>query len=153
MLNSVATPRVNPPPFMTKTPEKGLTIGRLAKRAGVNLETIRYYQQRKLLAVPPAQGAYRYYPLATVDRIRFIKRAQELGFSLAEINELLKLDETRDRRLIRKIANSKLGQIEQKLADLARMQQMLQHVVQACEHTGLQQPCPIIASLSAQSRE
>ena len=133
---------------MTKMPEKGLTIGRLARRAGVNIETIRYYQQRELLPVPPAQGAYRYYPVNTVDRIRFIKRSQELGFTLAEIADLLKLDASRDRRLIRKIASGKLEQIGQKLADLHRMQETLQHLVNACHHSRLEQPCPIIASLS-----
>src|SRR5690554_6600564 len=61
-----------------------LTIGRLAKAAGVGVETVRYYQQRGLLSVPPRRGAFRYYPQQAVGRIRFIKRAQELGFSLDE---------------------------------------------------------------------
>jgi len=66
-----------------------LTIGRLASAAGVGVETVRYYQQRELLPIPAASGAFRQYPSDLVNRIRFVKRAQELGFSLAEINELL----------------------------------------------------------------
>src|SRR4051812_21844577 len=69
-----------------------LTIGRLARAADVGVETIRYYQDRELLPVPPSSGAFRYYPLSLVERIRFIKQAQELGFSLEEIRELLQLE-------------------------------------------------------------
>ena len=74
-------------------PDGSLTVGRLARAAEVGIETVRYYQQRKLLPVPEAHGAFRHYNADAVDRIRFIKRAQELGFSLAEIGELLKLQE------------------------------------------------------------
>lgn len=133
---------------MKKSLSADLTIGRLAKQAGVNIETIRYYQQRKLLPVPPTRGAFRYYPPEMAERIHFIKRSQELGFTLTEIGELLQLDETRDRRRIRKIASGKLEQIEQKLADLARMQETLRHLVNACHDSSLEHPCPIIESLS-----
>lgn len=128
-----------------------LTIGRLADAAGVNIETIRYYQKRELLPVPPSKGAFRHYPVEMVDRIRFIKRSQELGFTLAEITDLLRLDKTRDRKIIRNIASDKLQQIEQKLADLTRMQATLQHLVAACHGSSMQQPCPIIASLASQA--
>ncbi len=125
-----------------------LTIGRLAKAAQVNIETVRYYQQRKLIPIPPSTGAFRYYPAEMVDRIRFIKRAQELGFTLIEIADLLKLTQNTDRKTVRKIAGNKLVQIEQKLQDLARMQQTLQQLITACEHSRTNQACPIIASLS-----
>ena len=75
----------------------------------------RYYQQRKLLPVPPSSGAFRYYPMSLVARIRFSKRAQELGFSLDAIGELLALEEGVDRASIRRIATDRLLQIEPKL--------------------------------------
>lgn len=131
---------------MTTSPE--LTIGRLARAAGVGVETVRYYQQRKLLPVPAARGAYRQYPFAMVDRIRFVKRAQELGFSLDEIAGLLRLHDGSDRASIRKIANVRLTQIGAKLADLQRMESVLKHLITACEHTKANLPCPIIETLA-----
>lgn len=126
-----------------------LTIGKLAKLAGVGVETIRYYQQRGLLPVPNSQGAYRHYPVALSDRIRFVKRAQELGFSLEEIAELLSLEDGTDRDAIRNIAKERLLQIQSKLNDLTRMKKTLVHLVVECEHTGKEQPCPIIGTLTA----
>lgn len=125
-----------------------LTIGRLAAAAAVGVETIRYYQRRELLPVPEGDGGIRRYPAALVDRIRFIKRAQELGFSLDEITELLRLEDGANRRSIRRIATDRLAQIDRKLADLRAMQKLLRHLVDACEHTKADMPCPIIASLT-----
>lgn len=130
-------------------PAEALTIGRLARAADVGVETIRYYQERKLLPVPPSTGAFRYYPVSLVERIRFIKRAQELGFSLDEITELLQLEEGADRASIRRIATDRLAQIEHKLSDLRRMQKVLKHLVSECEHTSAEFPCPIIGTLAA----
>jgi len=132
---------------MLTTPTETLTIGKLAKAAGVGVETIRYYQQRDLLPVPASSGAYRHYPASLGKRIKFIKRAQELGFSLAEIAELLSLEDGTDRASIRRIANTRLGEIQAKLTDLRRMKTALSHLIDDCEHTGKEQPCPIIASL------
>ena len=84
------------------------------------------------------------YPFAMVDRIRFVKRAQELGFSLDEIAGLLRLHDGSDRASIRKIANVRLTQIGAKLADLQRMESVLKHLITACEHTKANLPCPII---------
>jgi Hg(II)-responsive transcriptional regulator len=126
-----------------------LTIGRLARAANVGIETVRYYQQRKLLPVPAARGAFRHYDPALADRIRFIKRAQELGFSLDEIAQLLRLQDGADRRAIRRISSERLQQIEAKLSDLKRMQHALKHLVTACKKTDVDRPCPIIATLSA----
>lgn len=128
-----------------------LTIGRLAKAANVGIETVRYYQQRKLLPVPPPRGAFRHYAPELAGRIRFIKRAQELGFSLEEINELLRLQDGADRRAIRRISSERLDQIESKLADLKRMQRALKHLIAECEHTAASKPCPIIETLSERS--
>ena len=125
-----------------------LTIGRLARAAGVGVETVRYYQQRKLLPTPAASAGFRQYPAALVNRIRFVKRAQELGFSLDEIAGLLRLEDGSDRASIRNIAGARLAQIETKLADLRRMAQALNHLITACEHTGSNVPCPIIETLA-----
>lgn len=132
---------------MNATATKSLTIGRLASAAGVGVETIRYYQQRALLPVPSAVGAYRHYPVELIARIRFIKRAQELGFSLDEIAELLRLEDGADRNSIRRIASDRLDQIVQKLSDLKRMQKALNHLITQCEHTQADLPCPIIFTL------
>jgi len=126
---------------------ESLTIGRLARAADVGVETIRYYQDRKLLPVPESEGAFRYYPLSLVERIRFIKRAQELGFSLEEVRELLQLEDGTDRRSIRRVAADRLSQIEAKLADLKRMQRVLKDLMTECEHTKADLPCPIIGTL------
>ena len=128
-----------------------LTIGRLARAADVGVETIRYYQDRQLLPVPPSDGAFRYYPLSLVERIRFIKRAQELGFSLEEVRELLQLEDGADRVSIRRVAGERLSQIEAKLADLKRMQRVLRDLLTECEHTKAGLPCPIIGTIRGQA--
>ena len=89
-----------------------LTIGRLARAAGVGIETIRYYQRRELLPLPePHDGAFRHYPPRLVDRIHFIKRSQELGFSLDEIAKLLQFEDGADRRAIRSLAGAHLADV------------------------------------------
>ena len=85
--------------------------------------------------------------VALTARIHFIKRAQELGFSLDEITELLRLEDGTHRDTIRRIASDRLDQIEKKLLDLTRMKKTLKHLVSECEHTRGDLPCPIIASL------
>ena len=129
-------------------PDRGLTIGRLASAADVGVETVRYYQQRKLLPVPASQGSFRRYDEGLVQRIRFIKRAQELGFALEEIRELLRLNDGTDRRAIRRISSARLGQIENKLNDLNRMRKALKHLIAKCEVSETNCPCPIIETLS-----
>ena len=137
---------------MRPSPEpKSLTIGRLARAADVGVETIRYYQDRKLLPVPTSTGAFRYYPVRLVERIRFIKQAQELGFSLDEIGELLQLEDGADRGSIRRIAAERLLQIEAKLGDLKRMQRVLKGLLTECEHTEANLPCPIIGTIREQT--
>ena len=133
---------------MSATAAPELTIGRFARVAGVGVETIRYYQERGLLPVPPTASAFRYYPVDLVGRIRFVKRAQDLGFTLDEIAELLRLEDGGDRALIQSIAAQRLEQIALKVADLRRMQRVLKQLVDECEHTRLGLPCPIIGSLT-----
>lgn len=137
---------------MASTTSPSLTIGRLARSAGVGVETIRYYQQRGLLPLPATIGAYRHYPVTLIERIRFIKRAQELGFSLDEIAGLLRLEDGIDRSSIRQIASDRLKQIELKLSDLRRMQKVLKHLVTECAHTRADLPCPIIATLAVDTQ-
>ncbi len=129
-----------------------LTIGRLAKAAAVGVETIRYYQERALLPLPESDGTYRQYPVALVRRIRFIKRAQELGFTLAEIASLLALQDGTDRQSVRAIAGARIGQIDTKLADLRRMRRTLRHMLDACEHSVAGVPCPIIEAIASSAQ-
>lgn len=124
------------------------TIGQLARSAGVGVETIRYYQRRALLPVPQVASGFRFYPKVLVERIRFIKRAQELGFTLDEIATLLQLEDADDRIAIRKVAADRLQQVEGKLADLQKMQRMLSGLIHECESTGKTQACPIIHALA-----
>ncbi|MDT8385732.1 MAG: MerR family DNA-binding protein [Gammaproteobacteria bacterium] len=129
--------------------EAALTIGQLASAARVNVETIRYYQRIGLVTEPgkPAQG-YRRYPAPTVARIRFIKRAQELGFTLHEITELLSLDDG-DCCEARTIAEHKRDLIRQRIADLDAMQRELTRLIDDCkENVASQDRCAIIATLA-----
>lgn len=131
--------------------ESGLTIGRLARAANVGIETIRYYQRRELLPMPDNTGStFRIYPLELVDRIHFIKRAQELGFSLDEVATFLRLADGADRKAIRKVATDRLGEIRAKIADLQRMENVLSRLVQDCEATGRAKPCPVIRTLAGE---
>ncbi|CAN5405138.1 Hg(II)-responsive transcriptional regulator [soil metagenome] len=125
-----------------------LTIGAVAKQSDVNVETIRYYQRRGLLQEPdkPPQG-FRRYSVETVKRIHFIKRAQELGFTLDEISELLRLDETTACEESKGMAQAKLRLIEAKIADLTKMKRGLGRLFRACESVSVGKPCPLIHSL------
>lgn len=122
-----------------------LTIGKLAGAVGVNIETIRYYQRRGLLDEPPKPlGGHRRYAPEQVRRLRFIKRAQALGFTLDEIAALLTLDAACACADTRTLAIRKLSLIERKIADLAAMRQALGNLVQQCDAGGGHAACPII---------
>lgn len=126
-----------------------LTIGTLAERGGVNVETIRYYQRRGLLEEPSKPtGGFRQYPSDLVKRVRFIKRAQSLGFTLEEILGLLALDERKACLETRGIAANKLKLIEKKIADLSKMKKSLARLVRACDASSTGAPCPIIHLLA-----
>jgi len=128
---------------------ENLTIGTLAKQGGVNVETIRYYQRRGLLQEPtkPRNG-FRHYTSDMVKRVRFIKRAQALGFTLEEITGLLELDERKACSETRGIAAHKLELIEEKIADLSKMKKALFRLVRACDASSADAPCPIIHLLA-----
>ena len=127
-----------------------LTIGRLAKMAGVNVETIRYYQRRGLVEEPSRPvGGYRRYASSAVSRVRFIKRAQQLGFTLEEIGELLRLEDGQNCRETRLLAEQKLDSIEKRIADLTRIRRMLKGLTAECARDPRPRSCPIIATLLA----
>lgn len=127
-----------------------LTTGQLAKRAQVNVETIRYYERRGLLPEPPRrEGGYRQYPEEAVSRLLFIKRAKELGFSLNEIKELLSLrtDPESTRLDFKQQAELKLTRIEEKIGELQRMREALKKLVATCDGRGPMSECPILEAL------
>ncbi|MDX2120113.1 MAG: MerR family transcriptional regulator [Gemmatimonadota bacterium] len=127
-----------------------MRIGHVAAQAGVNIQTVRYYERRGLLETPRrSTGGYRQYGDDVVPRIRFIRRAQELGFTLEEIGELLTLrfrhgeacDDVSGR------ATAKIGLVQQKLWELERMKRVLEGLVEACRHREATAECPILEAL------
>jgi DNA-binding transcriptional MerR regulator len=129
-----------------------MTIGGLARAAEVGVETIRYYQRRHLLAVPHSGGSVRRYPSAMIDRIRFIKRSQNLGFTLDEIREILRLEQGGTRSAVRHVADARLTNIREKIVALKQMERVLSKLLFECEHTVTAGPCPIIAALNTDQR-
>lgn len=131
--------------------KKGLTIGQLAQAAGVNVETVRYYQRVALITEPVKPvAAYRYYSLDTVDRICFIKRAQQLGFSLKEIAELLELGEGSCAD-VRVRAEKKRAHIDQQIQGLKSLRQTLDTLIKTCQDDKRPSHCPIIETLSGKT--
>jgi len=129
--------------------QKPLTIGFLAKAAEVNVETIRYYQRVGLLTEPnkPAQG-YRVYPDECLKRLRFIKRAQQLGFSLAEITELLEMGDGQCAD-VRHRAEAKREQIDKQINDLKNLRNTLDELINSCQNDSDASHCAIVETLSA----
>src|SRR5256885_6161021 len=126
-----------------------MRISKAAEQAGVNVQTLRYYERRGLLPKPPRRGSgYREFPDDAVQVVRFIKRAQDLGFSLDEVEELLRLrrQSGRNRERIRAVAEQRIRQIDQKLDELDRMKGALEKLVHSC-HEGTTLECPIIEAL------
>lgn len=124
------------------------TISGLADAAGVNIETIRYYQRKKLVPEPERPiGGIRHYGATALARVRFIKSAQRLGFSLEEVGELLKLEDGTHCDEARLFAEHKLADVRKKLADLRRMESALTELIKdCCASEGLIK-CPLIAAL------
>ncbi len=135
----------------------GMTISRAARQAGVGAETIRFYERRCLIDQPlrPRGGGYRFYDDAVVERIRFIRQAQDLGFSLDEIEELLSLraDPAADCADVRAQAIAKRNEVNRKIAQLEHIRAALDELIAACPGGGALSACTIIDALIGQSRE
>ena len=125
------------------------TIGKLARAAGVAVDTVRYYERIGLLPqARRAQSGYRLYRSEDLRQLRFIRRAQTLGFSLQEIGQLLKLIEDEgDRADVRALAEIRLADIETKLQQFASLRDSLRHLVDACQGHGSVADCPIIEAV------
>jgi MerR family transcriptional regulator, mercuric resistance operon regulatory protein len=125
-----------------------LTIGRLARAAGVGIETIRFYQRKGLIPEPARPlGGIRYYGEPEVDRVRFIKAAQRLGFALDEVAELLRLEDGTRCAEARYLAEHKLADVRARLADLQRIEASLAALVTLCETGRGKLRCPLIDTL------
>lgn len=132
----------------------GLTIGEMAKRAGVNRETVRYYERRRLLPRPARLvSGYRVFSDDALRRLKFIRHAKALGFSLAEVRELLGLrvnsPDSCDR--VRERTQAKIDDIERKIRALQQMKSVLFELVAACAQRGRTNDCPILESLETNS--
>jgi Hg(II)-responsive transcriptional regulator len=129
-----------------------MTIGQAAGNAGCGVETVRFYERRGLIDQPPrpANGGFRVYPEATVERIRFIRQAQELGFSLAEIAGLLALraDPSADCAEVRDHARAKLDEVDRKIAGLEHLRLALAQIIAACPGQGALRSCTIMDALN-----
>lgn len=126
-----------------------LTIGKIAREASVNVETVRYYQRIGLVTEPvkPMYG-FRYYPPETIERIRFIKRAQQLGFSLKDIEDLLALGDGHCKD-VEKLAQEKHDQILVQIKDLTRLKKVLGTLIKDCqENKPGSNCCPIVKTIS-----
>jgi Cu(I)-responsive transcriptional regulator len=125
-------------------------IGKAAREAGVNVQTLRYYEKRGLLPAPRRRDSgYREFPDDAVQVVRFIKRAQELGFSLDEVEELVRLRGVKraERHKVRAIAERKVADIDRKIQQLTAMKEALASLVESC-HQGGAAECPIIEALT-----
>lgn len=131
-----------------------LTTGDLAERSAVNVQTLRYYERRGLLPEPPrSESGYRQYPRSAVSRIRFIKRAQGLGFTLGQIEDLLglRVDPAESCDAVRERAIAHREEIEGKIGDLARMRDALEELIAACEAEREPVECPILETLEGRT--
>lgn len=129
---------------------ESMTIGKVARFAEVGVETVRFYEREGLIAEPPRrESGYRQYPVETVSRIRFIKHAKELGFTLKEIRELLSLQIDSEATCddVRKRAEAKILDIEEKLQALERMKMALINLVKSCHERAPVSECPILEAM------
>jgi len=129
---------------------ESLTIGKVARLAGVGVETVRFYERQGLLEVPPRrESGYRQYPRDAVSKLLFIRRAKDLGFSLKEIQELLslRLDSTATCQDVRQRAVDKIAGIEEKIRTLGKMKAVLEGLAAACPGRGPVSECPILKAM------
>ena len=132
------------------TQTTSLSIGSLAKRVGVNIDTIRYYEREGLLPEPLRRASgYRSYGEGTVAQLRFIRRAKDLGFTLEEIRELLALSSDRRKgvKAVKQRAKQRLAAIDARIAELQRVRDGLAELVESCPGHGAPEQCPILRAL------
>lgn len=135
---------------------KNMTIGKLAKMAGISTDAVRFYERSGLIAEPARTiSNYRLYPVEDAARLRFIKRAKDLGFSLSEIKELLAMrhDPSASKADVKKRTEIKIRDIKMKIADLSRILGALEHLNKNCDGHGPVNDCPIIEALDDQHNE
>src|SRR5918996_3810145 len=132
---------------------RAMTISKAARAAGVGVETLRFYERRNLIMRPskPSDGGFRLYPPETIERVRFIRQAQGLGFSLREIEELLSLraDPASDCGQVRARAVVKLEDVQREIEELERFRQALEQLIDACPGSGALRACSIMEALAA----
>lgn len=132
----------------------GLTISQLAQRADVPIDTIRYYERNQLIAEPPRRpSGYRQYPEEAVQRLRFIRRAKALGFTLEEIADLLAVSGQRNVAAVKRSAQQKLADVEHKIAELSRIRDGLTQLVKSCPGHGRAEACPILSALNNENED
>jgi MerR family transcriptional regulator, copper efflux regulator len=141
---------------MQSSPTKPITIGLVARRAGVGVETVRFYERQGLIEEPPRRlSGYREYPEEVVARLWFIRRAKELGFTLSEIKELLalRLDPKTPAAEIRQRAEAKIAAIQAKIHSLQKMKKALAKLTAACGCHGTSAECPLLHALDGETKE
>ena len=135
---------------------RSFTTGELARETGVNVETVRYYERRGLITEPPrTESGYRQFSPKTIQRIRFIKRAQELGFTLKEIGQLLSIADGNGSRCedVYEFTTEKIKEIEGKIQHLQRLRTVLTELAEICPNDGPIAKCPIVESLVEEGKE
>ncbi|OGA50321.1 MAG: MerR family transcriptional regulator [Betaproteobacteria bacterium RIFCSPLOWO2_12_FULL_63_13] len=131
-----------------QTAMSGIKVGQLARAAAVNVETVRYYQRIGLLPLPSRDyGSIRRYSVDDLKRVRFIKRAQKLGFSLDDVAVLLGLSDGKHCAETKALAETRLAVVEEKIADLAAIQEALKGLVAKCSKGSRSRGCPVIDAL------
>jgi MerR family copper efflux transcriptional regulator len=132
-----------------------ITTGTAARRAGVGIDTIRYYEREGLLPEPQRRASgYRDYGPDVVERLRFIRRAKDLGFTLEDIRELLALSTDRKRgvKTVKQRAEARLSEVEQRIRELQRMRRGLKQLIEACPGHGSLEYCPILRALGGEDK-
>ena len=130
---------------------ESIGIGTLAKRAGVRIDTVRYYERSGLLAPKTRLASgYRRYGETELSRLRFIRRAQALGFTLKEVRDLLALSKRRDVSRVKRAAQDKIADVERKIGALERVRDGLLNLVAACPGHGRAEKCPILKALGGE---
>ena len=137
---------------------ESLTIGKVARLAEVGVETVRFYEREGLIDEPPRrESGYRQYPVETIHRLRFVRRAKELGFTLKEIKELLGLlvdvSSTATCDAVRKLAEEKVADVRDKIRTLQRMETVLAQLVCDCRNRAVTDDCPILAAIEQEAFE